>query len=93
MNCAAPLSELGPAFDLVTRGDDRGSLGRAGQVARDHQVELDARERVARGGRLLEAARRQRHRLGIDRRAGGVHVRHVGVPHQVEPAPHSYLAR
>ena len=90
---AAPLGELGPALDLVSGRDDRRRLRGARQVARDDEVELDAGKRLARGRGLLEPALGERYALRVHRPARLVHVRDVGVPHQVQPASHSYLAR
>ena len=68
--------------------DDLGRLERAGQVAREDEVEVDIRERVAGGGGLLAAARRQRHVLRVHRHARLVDVRDVAVPHQDQPSSH-----
>ena len=91
---AAPLGEFGPQLDLAAGRDDLGRLARAWQIAGDDEVECGRRERVASGGRLLTAAGRQRYVLRLHRRSRLVDVRHLGVPHQDQPASHSsYFAR
>ena len=89
----APLGELRPALDLVAGRDELRGLGRAREVARDDEVELDPGQGLAGRDRLRPAGLGQRDLLGADRSAGVVDVRHLGVPHQVEPPPHASAAR
>ena len=59
---ALELAQLRPGLGLVRRRDDAGRLERARQPARDHAVEGDPGEGVARGAGLLDARGRERDR-------------------------------
>ena len=84
---ALDLAQLRPGLRLAP-GHDARRLDRAGEPARDHAVEGDARERLGGGTRLLAAVRRQRDVVGGHGLSGLVEVRHLAVAHEVETPPH-----
>ena len=83
---AAELLQLRPDLRRAVRGDELRRLHRPRQPARDHAVERDPREQLARRLGLRSALVGQRNRLGRHGTARVVEVGHRAVAHEVDPA-------